>query len=86
MPELSAQSVDELRTQLNAAIAQPAAAPATIAAAGVPPDFCTAYKTARPILQTAASILPIVLPGLGTTIAAAITAIITVCDKVCPPT
>jgi hypothetical protein len=88
MAELSAQAIRDLQAQLNAAVAQAAAAPpaAAAAAAAAPGDFCAAYKTARPILEAAANLLPIFLPGLGTTVAAAIKALMTVADKVCPPT
>jgi hypothetical protein len=82
MADISSQALQELRQQLNAAVAQAASAP-TIAAV-TPADFCTAYKTAKPILQTAVTLLPIFLPGIGTTISAAITALIAVADKACP--
>jgi hypothetical protein len=85
MADISTQALQELRQQLNAAVVQAGAAPPT-AAAVAPADFCSAYKTARPILQTAVTLLPIFLPGLGTTIASAITALMAVADKVCPPT
>lgn len=85
MADLSSQSLQELRQQLNAAVTQASAASVTAAAApGAPADFCSAYKTAKPILQTAITLLPLLLPGLGTTIATALGALITVADKVCP--
>ena len=86
MAEMSAQALQELRQQLNDAAKGAAAAHAaavTAAAAGAP-DFCSAYKTAKPILQVATTLLPIIVPGIGTTIAAAITALIAVGDKACP--
>lgn len=86
MAEMSAQALQELRQQLNDATRSAAAAhAATVAAAGAP-DFCSAYKTAKPILQVATTLLPIILPGIGTTIAGAITALIAVGDKACPGT
>jgi hypothetical protein len=85
MAELSSQSLEELRQQLNAAVSQASAAHVAAAAApGGPADFCSAYKTAKPLLQTAITLLPIFLPGIGTTIAAALSALITVADKACP--
>jgi hypothetical protein len=88
MADMSAQALQELRQQLNDAAKGAATAhAATVAAAAVgPADFCSAYKTAKPILQLATTLLPVFLPGLGTTIAAAITALIAVGDKACPGT
>ena len=83
MADLSSQALQEVRQQLNAAVSQAASAPPP-AAPMVPTDFCAAYKTAKPILQTAVTLLPILIPGLGTTIATALTALMTVADKVCP--
>jgi hypothetical protein len=86
MVNLSSQSLQELRQQLDAAVAQASAMPAATAVpAGAPADFCSAYKIAKPILQTAITLLPTFLPGTGTTIASALTALITVADKACPP-
>ncbi len=85
MPELSSHALEELRRQLNTATMQ-AAGTTTMAtaAAAAPGDFCSAYKSAKPILQVAVTLLPVILPGVGTTIAAAITALISVGDKACP--
>ena len=86
MADMSAQALRELQQQLNDAVKAAAAAhAATVAAAAAgPADFCSAYKTAKPILQVATTLLPVILPGIGTTIAAAITALIAVGDKACP--
>jgi hypothetical protein len=75
MADLSPQTLQELRTQLTAALRQPA--PAAAPAAALPTDFCTAYKDLRPILAIAASLLP---PPYGP----GLTALLTVLDKVCP--
>ena len=74
MADLSSQALQELRQQLNAAVTQAGSTPRAVAAAagGAPADFCSAYQTAKPIFQAAATLLPVFLPGLGTTIAAAI--------------
>jgi hypothetical protein len=71
---LSAQTVQELRQQLNAAMLQPPPA----AAAVTPQDFCTFYKqTLRPILVIAAKLVPAPY-GI------AITGLMTILDEVCP--
>jgi hypothetical protein len=74
MADLSAQTKQEF----NAAFAAAVTAPAPAAAPGaLPTDFCTTYKTLRPILQVAASLLPAPIgPGL--------TALLAVLDKICP--
>jgi hypothetical protein len=82
MPDLSAQSLQELRLQLNAAVT-PAAVVPPAPMAVAPADFCSAYKTAKPLLQLALTILPF-WPGPGVAAAAAITALMTVADKACP--
>ena len=84
MAELSAQALQDLRQQLNAAVVASASAPA--AAAAAPADFCSAYKVARPILQLLVTVLPVLFPGPGTGMAAAISALIALGDKICPPT
>jgi hypothetical protein len=86
MADFSSQTMRELQDQLNAAMTQANAQVAAAAAAPSPADFCAAYKTAKPLLQTAIQLLPIFLPGIGTTIAAALSALITVADKICPGT
>lgn len=79
MANLSAQAVQELRQTVNSAMAQHAAAGgAAAAAAGAAPDFCSVWKTAKPILQFIAG-LPIPIPGL----AAGINALIVVADQIC---
>jgi hypothetical protein len=77
MADLSSQTIQELRQQLNAAMVAPPSAVAV-----TPGDFCSAYKTAKPLLQLAVAILS-AIPGLAP-VAAAITGLMTIADKVCP--
>lgn len=81
MPDLSPQTLQELRQQLNAAVAQAASAPPPTMAV-TPGDFCSAYRTAKPLLQLAVTILS-AIPGTAA-IAAAITGLMTIADRVCP--
>jgi hypothetical protein len=75
MADLSAQTKQEFSAAFAAAVAAPPAAPP----GALPTDFCTTYKTLRPILQLAASLLPAPIgPGL--------TALLAVLDKICPQT
>ena len=92
---LSTQTLNELRAELNASLAPAhtetmalvatAAAPGAAAAAApaVPADFCSLYKSVRPILQGAVSFLPF-LPGLGSSIATAIKLLMKIADPICP--
>ena len=77
MPDLSPQQFQDLRQQLNAAMQAAATTQPAAPAGPLPADFCSVYKALRPILQ----IVAVILPGYG----AAISAFITVCDKICPP-
>jgi hypothetical protein len=74
---LSQQAIQELRQTVNDAMKQPSPH-AAAAAAGAHPDFCTTWKTVKPILQLIGS-LPIPIPG----VAAAINALILVADQIC---
>lgn len=89
MANLSGQALQDVRVQLNAAVAAAAAEPpaamvTAAAAAAAAPDFCGIYKTAKPILTTAVTILPFILPGLGATVATAIKALMAIGDQACP--
>ena len=91
---LSTQTLNELRAELNAslapahtetmALAATAAAPGAAAAApALPADFCSLYKSVRPVLQGAVTFLPF-LPGVGSSIATAIKLLMKIADQICP--
>lgn len=78
MANLSKQSIQELRKTVNEAMREAPAPPGGVAAAEGDFDFCSVWKTAKPILQIIAA-LPLPIPGLS----AAIHALITVGDQIC---
>lgn len=46
-------------------------------------EFCTIYKSARPILEILITMLPWMVPGVGSTASAAIAAFVGLGDKAC---
>jgi hypothetical protein len=84
--ELSPQMLQQLRQQIDAALATPPAPPPAVAAAAAgAPDFCAIWPGAKPILQFLVGIvafLPIPIPGGGPAAAAALNALMTVGDQI----
>jgi hypothetical protein len=83
---LSAQTIQDLRKQLDTVVVQGAAEQKAMAAAAAAPpaaDFCSFYKTAKPLLQAALTFIQFI-PGIGATIGTAIRLIITIGDQLCP--
>ena len=80
---LSAQSLQQLRQSIDEAMSRPlpAAPAAQPMPPGAPPDFCTVWPTAKPILQGIAGIIGL-FPGFGPGAAAALAALLTVGDQV----
>jgi hypothetical protein len=78
---LSKDTLMQLRKQVDDSLANPPPPP------GAPPpgaplgDFCSIWPGAKPILQGLAGIAAII-PGYGTTAAAALAALITVGDQI----
>jgi hypothetical protein len=80
MAELSHAALQQLREQMDAAIAQPQPVPHVAAAIG-PQDFCKIWPTAKPVLEVLVGIV-VLIPGLGAGAAAALRALIVVGDQV----
>jgi hypothetical protein len=86
-PDLSPQVLQQLRAQMDAALAAPhATVMAAAAAAPTPTDFCSLWPTVKPILQALVGIIGLI-PGFGPAAGAALTALLTIGDqiyKTCP--
>ena len=78
---LSKDALLQLRQQIDASLAAPAPAPVVAPTAAPPGNFCSIWPEAKPILQGLSGIVAII-PGYGTTAAAALTALITVGDQI----
>ena len=81
---LSNNAANEMRTIINANLVYPTP-PGT--AAPAPPDFCSIWPTAKPVIQLVAGVAPFI-PGVGAAAAAALTALVAagqaVYDQTCP--
>jgi hypothetical protein len=82
-PVLTPQALQQLRAQLDAALAAPSPVPAAakVGAPGAALDFCSIWPTAKPVLQAIVAIIGFI-PGLGTGAGAALNALIAVGDQV----
>ena len=86
MAAATTTSFDDMRKQIDAALAAHAkAAPAMMAAAAAPAslqgDFCTLWPAAKPILQAIAAIIAFI-PGIGAGAGPILNSLITIGDQI----